>query len=284
MGRIFTVQDLQSYLRDLHPVQEPSVDQIIIGDPEMQIKQVGFCWQPYFSTLKEAYAQGVNVMVVHEPTFYTHVDLAQGPKDYRYARPDGSPGAGQRKVEAMIKEKADWITAHEMAIIRCHDVLDILEAPAGIPFAFGGLLGFVPEDIIKTVPYYVVYRLPQAPAAEVARQLARRMAAAGQPGVAFYGDTTRPVSSVAVGTGCYSNPLAMMDLEADMYISLDDVVRTWIQTSFATDSGMPLLVINHGTSEESGVKQLCALVAGQTGLPCRHFPQGCSYTWITQKD
>src|SRR5665648_61506 len=72
---ISTAGDLQKYLRGLYTVREPSVDRIIIGNPETKIKKVGTAWTPYLKTLKNAVSQGINVLVVHEPTFYTHWDL-----------------------------------------------------------------------------------------------------------------------------------------------------------------------------------------------------------------
>ena len=38
---IITARNLQDYLRDLYAVKEPSVDRIIIGDPDTKIKKVG---------------------------------------------------------------------------------------------------------------------------------------------------------------------------------------------------------------------------------------------------
>lgn len=72
---VVTAGDLQKYLRGLHPVSEPSVDRIIIGDPDTKIKKAGTAWTPYLKTLKDAARQGINVLVVHEPTFYMHWDL-----------------------------------------------------------------------------------------------------------------------------------------------------------------------------------------------------------------
>ncbi|MCK7518143.1 MAG: hypothetical protein MZV64_10675 [Ignavibacteriales bacterium] len=75
-------------------------------------------------------------------------------------------------------------------------------------------------------------------AAEVARSIAAKLAGFRQPGVAFYGDRRRVVGSVGVGTGCYSDPIEFMDLRPDLFITLDDIVRTWTQTVYARDTGL----------------------------------------------
>ena len=141
---IKTAQDMQDYLRSLHKVNEPSVDRIEIGDPLTRIRKAGTCWQPYLKTLKQASEMGINLMIVHEPTFYTHWDL---------------------------------------------------------------------------------------------------------------------------------NP--------DLSIAIDDVVRTWTQTTYAEDSGDPLVVINHGTSEEVGMRILNQhLTQHIPQIEFLHLNQGCTYRWI----
>jgi putative NIF3 family GTP cyclohydrolase 1 type 2 len=146
------------------------------------------------------------------------------------------------------------------------------------------LLGFAEGDIVRSKPYYNVYRIEPKPAVEVARSIARKLADLRQPGVAFYGDKNRLVDSVGVGTGCFSDPIEFMDLAPGLFIAIDDVVRTWTQTVFARDTGHPLVVINHGTSEEAGVRLLSEHL--KKTYPERkvfHFAQGCGYEWVTAR-
>ena len=44
--------DVNDYLRSLCDVKEPSVDRIIIGDPNTRVTKIGTCWMPYWKTLK----------------------------------------------------------------------------------------------------------------------------------------------------------------------------------------------------------------------------------------
>ena len=273
---IVKAADLQLYLRGLYPVPEPSVDRIVIGDPETRIQKVGTCWQPYFRTLKEAGALGVNLLIVHEPTFYTHWDLDQ---EDSFTQSIPSP-AGEKYLEA-IRKKQQWILEHEMVIIRSHDVPDILKG-FGIPFALGQALGYEPGDLIASKDYYNVYRVAPDTAWNVARKIANSLMVLNQPGVAFYGDKERIVSSVGLGTGCICDPMAYQDLGPDLIIAIDDTVRTWTQTTFAEDTGDPLVVINHGTSEEMGMRLLNQhLSKNVPGMEFIHFNQGCTYRWVT---
>jgi putative NIF3 family GTP cyclohydrolase 1 type 2 len=268
-------KDVAAYLRSMASVTEPSVDRIIIGDPETEVGHIGTAWLPDLDTCRRAVRDGVNTLVVHEPTFYTHWDLDEKRGDF-YAGPPAGKGAYLRAVET----KKEWILANKLVIIRCHDVLDKVDG-FGIPHAFGEFLGFSKADIVRSRPYYNVYRLEPKPAIDVARRIARKLAEFRQPGVAFYGDKDRLVDSVGIGTGCFSDPIEFMDLAPGMFIAIDDVVRTWTQTVYAKDTGHPLVVINHGTSEEAGMRMLAEhLRRVYPGRKVFHCAQGCTYDWV----
>jgi putative NIF3 family GTP cyclohydrolase 1 type 2 len=270
-----TAGDLNTYLRSLIQVEEPSVDRIIIGEPGTPVRKIGTAWMPYWKTCRQAVRDGVNVLVVHEPTFYAHRDL-----EAREWINIEHPGAGQQKYLDQRDEKASWIRENGLVIIRCHDVWDKFP-DIGIPYAFGQALGFPNADIIRRETYYNVYKTEPAPAIEMARYIASRLSVAGQPGVAFYGDEKTTVRSVGVGTGCICDPMQYMQLGPDLFIAIDDTVRTWIQTAYAEDTGHPLVVVNHGTSEEFGIRLLSEhLAAAFTDYEVIHYPQGCTYQWI----
>ena len=268
--------DLQNFLVSLTKLKEKTVDRIIIGDPSTKIKKIGTCWMPYHETCKKAVESGVNVLVTHEPTFYTHWDL-----DEKKAEFQTSSEFTANQYARQIEKKKTWINDNGLVIIRNHDTMDALK-DVGIPFALGKFLGFENSEIIASRTYYNVYKVKKQPASSLARKIAGKLSEIGQPGVAFYGDPDFPVSSVGIGTGCICDPIEFGDLEPDVFISIDDVVRTWTQTCFATDTGKPLIVINHGTSEEMGMRALNLLISNQfPDIEAVHFNQGCTYKWIT---
>lgn len=271
-----TAEDLNKYLRSLIDVEEPSVDKIIIGDPETPVNKIGTAWMPYWKTCKQAVSEGVNVLIVHEPTFYAHRDLEA--KEWINIE---NPGTGQQKYLELRDEKARWIRENSLVIIRCHDVWDKIPE-IGIPYAFGQALGFSNDDIIRRETFYNVYKTEPSPAIEIARSIASKLKIAGQPGIAFYGDEDYTVRSVGVGTGCICNPMDYMQLQPDLFIAIDDTVRTWIQTTYAEDTGKPLVVVNHGTSEEFGMKLLNEhLTEELKDYEVIHYKQGCTYKWIS---
>ena len=273
---IKTAAELNAFLRSLYHIDEPSCDRIIAGNPETIIKKVGTVWMPYLGTLKRAVAQGVNVLIVHEPTFYSHWDLDV--QKYKIQSYYDKPSPAKEQYISFVEEKKKWIEDNNLVIIRSHDVMDIVPE-FGMPFALGQKLGYT--DIIRSRSYYNVYGTETDTARNIAAKIAGKLKDFGLPGVAFYGDPDRSVSSVGIGTGCICDPQEFADMQPDLYVAVDDKVRAWIHGTWAEDTGIPLVVINHGTSEENGMRLLNDFLKKQFPyIEFVHFQQGCSYQWI----
>jgi putative NIF3 family GTP cyclohydrolase 1 type 2 len=273
-----TAQDLQNYLRSLIEVNEPSTDRIVIGDPNTIIKKIGTCWMPHWELCKEAVAKGINVLVAHEPTFYTHWDLQAKDSDYLKAQSDV---AKQAYIEQRDK-KAKWIRENGLVIIRSHDVMDKL-GEIGMPFALGQAMGFTNKEIIRSQNYYNVYGIQPQSAIEFVKKTAKLLKKAGnQPGVGFYGDKNRLINSVGVGCGYLCDPLIFSDQKPDLFVVINDTIKTWIQGSYSMDSGQPMMVIDHGTSEEFGMRLLQKHLSERwKNHECIHFARGCTYEWVS---
>ena len=272
-----TAAQLQTFLISHVDLNSDTVDRIIIGNPETAVKKIGTCWMSTLDACKKAVDSGVNVLITHEPTFYTHGDLDEVP-GFLKSWPDYT----KEQYLTQIRKKEKWIIDNGLVIIRNHDTLDALKEK-GIPFAFGQFLGFKNNDIIASRTYYNVYKFTKQTASSFAKTLAGKLRELGQPGVAFYGDPSREVSSVGIGTGWICDPTDYADLKPDVFIAIDDVVRTHIQTVYAEDTGHPLIVINHGTSEEMGMRSLNQIIREQyPDIETIHISQGCTYEWITE--
>lgn len=275
---ITTAADLQRYLRSLYFVGEPSVDRIIVGNPDTKIKRVGTVWTPYLKSLKKAVNQDINVIIAHEPTFYMHWDL-ENPEKKGQEFFNGIPSPAREQYLEALEIKKNWIENNELVIIRSHDVTDLVF----IPFGLGEKLGFKNKDIIQLKDYYIVYQVEKDTAANIARNIAFHLKDFKQPGVAFYGDPNRIVSTVGLGTGSICDPRDYAELNPDLCIGVDDTIKTWRQAYYSEDTGNPLVVINHGTSEEMGVRLLNEhLSKNIPSIEFIHINQGCDYTWISE--
>lgn len=271
-----TARELNAWLRSLHPVPEPSVDRIILGDAETLVRGIAVVWMPTWAALRDAHAAHCNVVVAHEPTFFNHFDLA----GFEDSRAELMPVA----LSAMSHtrdEKRRWIEENKLLVIRCHDVLDLM--PGGVADALTKTIGLDPANFLVNKPYYRVVRVdPVLHAGELAQRLANALQALGQPGVAFHGDPDRIVQKLGLGTGYACDPFQFVALGAEMCITIDDRIKTWTEAEWADDSGFPMVVIHHGTSEEPGVRRLHELIAEKFPLlNVKLLPQGFRARWIT---
>jgi hypothetical protein len=73
----------------------------------------------------------------------------------------------------------------------------------------------------------------------------------------------------------------MREMGADVLLLTDDGTRLWESGQWSLDSGIPLLLVNHSTAEEPGMKTLADYIAKQfSGVPVCHIPVGCMYRAI----
>ncbi len=56
-------------------VSQPTVDKIIFGAEATLINKIGTCWIASMDVLRKAVFEGVNIIITHEPTFYSYADL-----------------------------------------------------------------------------------------------------------------------------------------------------------------------------------------------------------------
>jgi len=250
------------------------VDRIVVGDPATEIRALANVWLPTWPALRAAVAAGANVVVAHEPTFYTHWDWEGFDEAFAPI-----PLEARAAVAKTRDEKRRWIEAQGVVVIRCHDVPDRM--PRGVVDALVAALGFAASEVVAASPHSRVVRFAPLPAGELAQRLARTFFALNQPGVAFYGEARRPVGTLGLGTGFSSNLWNQLALGAEMSVAVDDAVQSWSHTAYAEDSGYPLVVIDHGTSEEWGVRRVGErLRAAFPGIPMYHLAQGCGFRWI----
>jgi len=259
--------DLQGFFRSLNGGwldPETTVDTFKSGGPDVEVTGIAVSWMSTSAALERALGLGCNVFVTHEPTYYNHLDACDSP----IFELDG------------VREKRDFIEASGMSIIRCHDLWDQVPG-VGIPDAWGEALGL--GRVVGGEGYYRVYGVSGRSAGEVASQVAARSVQYGQEAVQLIGDPDTSVTRVAIGTGAIT-PLFtyVTKYQIDLAICTDDGFTYWQHGAYAADAGLPVIVVNHATSEEPGMIRLAETIQRRfPTVPVHYIPHGCMYTLVS---
>ena len=251
-----------------------TVDTFKSGDPNVNVRGIAVAWQSQWPTLKAAHAAGCNLFVTHEPTFYTHRD--------------DDPA---RLADAHAEAKRAWLAETGMVVYRCHDVWDVMPAH-GIRDSWARGLGLEGPPLAEDERrWYGLFAVTRQTVQNLAQDFAARLSAIGQDQVQVVGDPTHTVNRLAIGTGaaCRVPDMAQLRDEDGRYpdalLVTDDGMSFWRDGSWALDRGLPLLVVNHATAEEWGMRSLADYLRAQfPGVSVNHFPQGCQYRSIRARD
>lgn len=217
-------------------------DQVLFGDTSAELGAVGVCWTATLDILERAAADGVNLVVSHENPFY--LESTSTPLLVREAR--------QRKRELCER--------HGIAVYRCHDLWD-LYPELGVLDAWATALGM--GEVAERAGFIRLLRNVGLTAREVAQRVARTASDCGEGGATLVGDPMARVSTLAVGTGAITDAVRMRELGADACVVTDDGVRNWVEVQWTSDEGIPLIVVNHRTSEMAGMRGLRDYLASQ---------------------
>ncbi|MDH7601064.1 MAG: Nif3-like dinuclear metal center hexameric protein [Armatimonadota bacterium] len=238
---------------------ENTVDRFIIGDPETEVKGIAVAWQSRTQALKEAIKRGCNLFVTHEPTFYRHREDS----DSIFSDP-----------QAELKRK--FIQDNGLVIYRCHDVWDQMPE-IGIVDSWAKHLGLGRR--VASAQFTAVHESPAWTLGDLAKHVAAATEYLGQPWVEVVGDLNKPVSKVGIGCGAIIRVRDMVELGADVIIGTDDGTRYWYTGAWALETDTPLIIVNHASSEEPGLRNLVAYISQQfSQVKTEFIAQGCMYS------
>ncbi len=227
------------------------------GDPDMEVKGIAVAWQSTLAALEEAYQQGCNLFITHEPTFYSHMDDDQA-----------------LKMSAPGKRKQAFLERTGMVVYRCHDAWDTFPK-IGILDAWSAFLGFEGARVKKG--YYCVHDIPPMMAWELTTYIARKILPLGEREVRFIGKRSATVKRLAIGTGAITDVREMVALGADAVLATDDGVVLWRDAAWMGDAGIPLLVVDHCTAEIPGLRNLAKFLEEKFHLPTWFVGPTCLY-------
>jgi hypothetical protein len=104
--------------------------------------------------------------------------------------------------------------------------------------------------------FYKICLLNNITVEETARLILDKVRNLGQDTVLIFGDRTRKVQRMAVGTGAITYLPRMYELNPDVLLATDDGMNFWTGGLWAADLDIPLLIVNHATAEKPGMQAL----------------------------
>ncbi|MFW5697419.1 MAG: Nif3-like dinuclear metal center hexameric protein [Fimbriimonadaceae bacterium] len=242
-----------------------SEDGVLYGSGKRQVKRVSTVWMPSLKVVREASRGGVDLLIVHEPLFYSHETDPKMIVSTKAAR-----------------EKAANAELTDLVIARLHDVLD--QAPSfGIPYSLGRFLGFHEPEKVSADRYHHRYRLEEETTVDAfAERVAQKVSRYGDPGVQVIGDGSRSIKTVGVGTGTIARPAEFRKLDCDLFILTDDGSTYYSEVQQCIDSNEPVIRLNHGSSEEPGMEEFADwLQRSRSTIEVTHIPHRSPYRFIS---
>jgi putative NIF3 family GTP cyclohydrolase 1 type 2 len=258
--KIFSANDVIEQIK-AHvgvPWQEPTVDTFKAGDPQTRVKGIAVTMMTTLDVLQRAAANGQNLIITHEPTFYDHMDdpkqLPQGEED------------------AVLKQKREFIAEHHLVIWRFHDYWH-RRKPDGIEEGNVHALGW---GKYQDPANQYLFTIPETTVAKLAEELRVKLHAA-VPRIA--GDREMKITRVAFSPGSAGFRRETGALEMpDVQVLIAGETHEWETVEYVTDArtegrAKALILLGHIASEQAGMEE-CArwLKTFIAGVPIEFVP------------
>ena len=217
------------------PWREGGVDRIIAGDATTPVRGIATTMMATFDALKGAVAMGANLVITHEPTFWSHPDTLTGLEN-----------------DPLYKTKLAYIRDHNLVSFHFHDHWHAKQPIDGINEGMARQMDWVRWRDPANQRHYT---LPPTTLAGLAKSLHTRL---GDKTMRVVGDPATPVSKVVTSWGnCSAFPGIPFLEDGDVLVIGE--AQDWDLIAYASDlvtSGRKkgLIVLGHILSEQWGMK------------------------------
>ena len=253
------------YHPELAHRDRPTCDGYKCGDPGAECTGIVTSCSASMEVIRKTIELGANLILVHEPTFYTHMD----PTDWL----EGDP---------VYEEKRTLLDSHGIAVWRDHDHIHT-HRPDGIMTGVLTELGWLPYA--EGEGFRMLVRLPEPTTVhELALFLKEKM---HLEGVRYVGCPDATVQTVGF-TGHMpfeqeqQSTKKLMDPEIDVLIPGE--VIDWTAVSYARDAGQQgrskaIMNVGHVSMEELGMKWMVSWLRPLVGdtIPITFVPSADMY-------
>ena len=218
------------------PWRPQTVDNIIAGNPDAIVKGIAVTMMATLNVIQRAAAAGRNMVITHEPTFYSHQD-----------------STGSLTEDPTYQFKLEFLRKHDMVSFHFHDHWHA-HRPDGILLGMTQELGWEKNADLQNPR---LFAFPGTPLARFAREIQSRLKIRTMRVV---GDPNLPVNRVLASWGNVSLMPGIPYLSRpDVDVLVVGETHEWELVEYAQDmisSGKKkaLILLGHVVSEQAGMK------------------------------
>jgi putative NIF3 family GTP cyclohydrolase 1 type 2 len=219
------------------PWMTETVDRIVAGSPEVRVKGIATTMMATLEVIQRAVAAGRNMIVTHEPTFWSHLDATK-----------------ELESDPTYEFKRRFIAEHDVAVFRFHDHWHRMK-PDGINAGMTRELGWEKNAVSEGSREFV---FDVATLGGLVETMVKRLNAHSMRVV---GDAKMPVKRVVANWGYASLMPSVIKMAArpDVDVMICGETREWelveyVQDQIAAGAKKALIVVNHVVSEQSGMR------------------------------
>jgi len=220
------------------PWTEPTVDTFKDGDPATPVTGIAVTMMATFDVLQRAAAQGANLVITHEPTFFDHFDKLD---------------VLESEHDSVTAAKRAFIREHRMVVVRMHDHWH-RRRPEPMATDLARVLGW---ERYRAESEWL-YRVPETTLAELAQTIRRRLPA---PTLRVVGDSGLRVTKVGLSPGAAGFDAHRKLLQQDaVEVLVIGEAREWETVEYVADAvtagrKKALIILGHVRSEQDGMEE-----------------------------
>jgi putative NIF3 family GTP cyclohydrolase 1 type 2 len=237
-----TVSDVIGLLTDrIGPIEE-TVDKLLLGGLEQEVKGIAVAFMPTIEAIEQAAAMGANLIIAHEGANYSHHSgfdeaLANDP---------------------VYQDKLRLLRDKGINLYRCHDYPH-REQPDLITMGLIEALGWQ-DDVTRHSPTAALLTIPPMTLGDLIERVKTNLAI---PSVRAAGNLALSCSRIGITVGYRGGGGTVIPLlhEEDVDLIICGEGQEWEAPEYVRDAahrGMPkaLIAIGHAESEQPGMRKL----------------------------
>lgn len=247
------------------PWSQETVDTFKTGNPDDAVTGIAVAMFADMETLKKAVASHCNLIIVHEPTFYNHLDKT----DFL-------------KIDPVFEKKIAYINEHKLIIFRFHDHIH-RTSPDGIYVGMIEKLGWEANQFNRSLTYF---KFSEQTVEEFAQKLQEKLK--GNQ-LRIVGDPHMHITNVALSVGApgFQSHLNFLE-DGFTELLVAGEASEWETYEYVLDASMmgmktAAIFTGHIPSEEAGM-EYCAkwLKTFVNDIPIVYLENGPLF-WSVQK-